>query len=252
MSTDDLQEELKKWFNSTGFPLEIECARAFLRAGFAVENSAVYPDPETRKGREIDVLAYRRDATGCFSSMFAVECKASDKPWVVLTNKNRHTKFGGLWIATLSRMAREAMGPHVIQYLQAYEEILGPSVGGYALKQAFSGKSDQAYTASIGALKAATSVLLDQDTDISFGFPTIVVSTPIYEYSEDSSGKQRFIEVLHSSFELSAYWERHNRAIIRVVSKDYLPEYAERCRELSDRYEQLFAKEIHKLLRRGI
>ena len=200
----------------------------FQRAGFAVEHSAVYPDPETNKGRELDVLAYKRDATGCYASLFSIECKSSDKPWVVLTNRNRPSNFGGLWIATLSRKARDAIGSHLFEYIKAYEEILGPSVGGYALKQAFAGQSDHAYTACIGALKSASSVLKDEGTDIAFGFPTIVVSSPIYEYSEDSNGQQHFVEVKSSSFEFSAYWERYNRAVIRIVSKDCLL-YTSRC-----------------------
>ncbi|TZF88346.1 hypothetical protein [Cognatilysobacter lacus] len=247
MSDNALEEKLKSWFNSTGFPLEIESARAFLRARFAVEHSAVYIDPETSKGREIDLLAYKRDPTGCFAAFFAVECKASDKPWVVLTNRHQYTRFGALWIATMSQKARNAIGPRIKDYLLAYEDHLGPSVGGYALKQAFAGQSDQAYTASIGALKAAASVVKDEDSALAFGFPTIVVSTPIYEYSEGPEGEQRFAEVPHSSFEFSAYWEHYNRAVVRIVSKDHLPEYARHCRELAERYEQVFAEDIKRV-----
>ncbi|TKA16818.1 hypothetical protein [Xanthomonas euvesicatoria] len=252
MNDDASQENLKRWFNSTGFPLEIRSARAFVRARFAVEHSAVYIDPETSKGREIDLLAYRRDATGCFATFFVVECKSSDKPWVVLTNRNQYNRFGGLWIATMSQKAREAMGTHVSEYLLAYEDYLGSSVGGYALKQAFSGQSDHAYTASIGALKAAASLVKREDSALAFGFPTIVVSTPIYEYSEGPNGEQRFLEVPTSSFEFSAHWEHYNRAVIRIVSEAHLPEYAEQCSLLAERYQQIFAQEIGESFRSGM
>jgi hypothetical protein len=252
VSNDSTQEKLKNWFNSTGFPLEIQSARAFRGSRFAIEHSAVYADPETGKGREIDVLAYRRDTTGCFAAFFAVECKSSDKPWVVLTNRHQYTKFGGLWIAALSQKAREAMGPKVTDYLLAYEDHLGSSVGGYALKQAFSGQTDHAYAASMGSLKAAASLVRNEDSALAFGFPVIVVSTPIYEYSESPDGEQTFQEVPSSSFEFSAHWERYNRAVIRIVSKEHLPIYAERCHALAECYMRLFSQEIDSAFRSGI
>lgn len=241
MNSDALTEKLMRWFNSTGFPLEIESARAFKRASFAVEHSSTYIDPETQKGREIDVLAYRRNATGYFNAFFTVECKSSDKPWVVLTNQDQYSRHSYLQIASISNVARRAIGEVVAEYCDIYNEVFGRSRGGYALKHAFAGQSDQAYAACVGALKAASWISNESQLGLVFGFPTIVVNTPIYEYSESPSGEQYFTEVTDSSFEFSAYWGRQERAIIRIVSSDHLNAYAKKCQALVERYQKLFS-----------
>ncbi|MGV6489024.1 hypothetical protein [Stenotrophomonas bentonitica] len=246
MGSEQVQEKLKAWFNNTGFPLEIYSSRAFHRARFAVEQSAIYLDTDEEKGREIDLLAYVRDATSCFASFFAIECKSSDKPWIVLTNKSQYSRFGALSIAALSGHARIAIGAKVSDYVLAYEDYLGPSSGGYALKQAFAGQTDLAYAASMGSVKAASAIVEREKSALAFGFPVIVVNTPIYEYSESHDGKQQFEEVRASSFEFSAYLGRHTRSVIRIVSKEYLSEFTVQCAELAQRYERLFAAEVRE------
>ena len=251
MTNHDLQENLRSWFNKTGFPLEIETARAFFGQRFGVEHSAVYPDPETQKSREIDVLAYRRDETGVYGALFPVECKATDKPWVVLTNPEQYFQYGGLWIAAMSPKAREAMAYHVTEYLNFYEQAFGQTTGGFSLKQAFCGETDHAYTACMSALKAAHALVADEETNITFAFPTLVVNTPIYEYSEDADGQQIFKEVASSSFSFSAHMNGYSRAIIRIVSNRALADHAEKCRILSDHFKQLFLAKTKSIFRSG-
>ena len=251
MTNRDLQENLISWFNKNGFPLEIETARAFFGQRFGVEHSAVYPDPETQKSREIDVLAYRRDETGVFGALFPVECKAADKPWVVLTNPEQYFQYGGLWIAAMSPKAREAMAYHVTEYLNFYEQAFGPTTGGFSLKQAFCGEADHAYTACMSALKAAYALVADDDTNITLAFPTLVVNTPIYEYSEDADGQQIFKEVTSSSFSFSAHMNGYSRAIIRIVSNRALPDHTEKCRVLSDHLKHLFVAKTKAIFRSG-
>ena len=251
MTNHDLQENLRSWFNKTGFPLEIETARAFFGQRFGVEHSAVYPDPETQKSREIDVLAYRRDETGVYGALFPVECKATDKPWVVLTDPEQYFQYGGLWIAAMSPKAREAMAYHVTEYLNFYEQAFGQTTGGFSLKQAFCGETDHAYTACMSALKAAHALVADEETNITFAFPTLVVNTPIYEYSEDADGQQIFKEVASSSFSFSAHMNGYSRAIIRIVSNRALADHAEKCRILSDHLKQLFLAKTKSIFRSG-
>ncbi|UYC14027.1 hypothetical protein [Xanthomonas sp. CFBP 8445] len=252
MNSKAIGESLKRWFNSTGFPLEIEAARSFKHASFSVEQSSAYVDPETEKGREIDLLAYRRDATGCFNAFFAVECKSSDKPWVVLTSRDQHTRYGGLHIALLSQGARHALGDNIIDYVRIYAEIFGPSCGGYALKQAFSGQSDLAYAASVGSLKAASWISSEEELGLVFGFPVIVVNTTIYEYSESLSGEQNFTEVPDSSFEFRAYWKQNKRAFVRIVSSAHLDSFTQKCKLLVEQYQQLFSRDIYRAFRGNI
>lgn len=52
-----MRSKVLEWINKSGFPLEMESAKAFRKAGFDVRQSATLLDLEERKGREIDVLA---------------------------------------------------------------------------------------------------------------------------------------------------------------------------------------------------
>ncbi len=252
MHDNSLDEKLKQWFNSTGTPLEIETARQFFLNGFGIEHSAVYSDPETHSSREIDVLAYRSDHTVCFEVIYAIECKATGKPWVVLTDPEQYDRYGALWIALMSPDAREAMSVHMNQYLGIYHSIFGEANGGYALRQAFSGQDDHAYKACMSVLKAAINLAADDCQSIIFVIPTIVVDAPIFEYRQEIDGEQVFSPVSSSSFVFSAHIGSRQRCVIRIVSKDSLKEHALKCRLVVDQYQSLFEQETMRLFHSGI
>ena len=253
MANLDLQEKLKQWFNKTGFPLEIETTRAFFLQKFHVEHSAVYPDPETQQSREIDVLALRGDITGIFSILFPIECKTGDKPWVVLTDPDHYSWYSGLSIAIMSHKAQESLSQNVEEYADIYKNLFGQTAYGFSLKQAFSGENDHAYTACMSTLKAAKSLVEEgvEHNRIIFAFPTLIVDTPIYEYSEGPNGEQFFNEVTSSSFFFSTQIKGYSKNIIRIVSNRALADYAEKCRALSDQYRALFASQTKSLFRGG-
>ena len=51
----EIEKKLKKWLNEQGYPLEMQVAESFRKAGFDVSQSDYYLDPETNILREIDV-----------------------------------------------------------------------------------------------------------------------------------------------------------------------------------------------------
>lgn len=248
MPSTDIQLELRRWFNGTGLPLEISVARSLFQAGFGTLHSAVYLDPEVEKGREIDVLAYKTDPSGCFSAFIVVECKASDKPWIVLTNRHQYGEYTALSLSLMSQRARHSRGEEIFESLDAFNSIFGKSNGGYALKQAFSGQNDQAYVACMSALKASVALVSRKNDDLSFAFPVIVVDSPIYEYSESEAGEQFFKEVTSSFFEFSAYLDTYVRTLIRVVSKGAIEKHALQVRAIAERYEAIYSGEICRIL----
>ena len=252
MTTGNLTQDVIRWFGETGFPLEMHTARVMHQHGFSVESSAVYSDPETNKSREIDVLAWRRDATAAFACLFPIECKASKKPWVVLTSPNQEFSFGGLWISTYTKAARSALGPKAMEFVRIYGEVFGGFTGGFSLKQAFSGEQDPAYTACISALKACRSLCDSQDdSQIAFAFPTIVVDTPIFELDQSPDGVVSVREVAFSHFNFSSHLNEYTKLVIHLVSRPELPKHAAKCRLLFDRYQTLFSDEIDELFKRG-
>ena len=63
-------------------------------AGFEVKQSGFYADPDTDKSREIDVEALIPDLLGLVSVRFIVECKATTKPWVLLSSPDTVRDYG--------------------------------------------------------------------------------------------------------------------------------------------------------------
>jgi hypothetical protein len=111
-----LSDKVRGWLESQGFPLEMRAAAAFRQVGFEVRQSSYYIDPETSKGREIDVLASDPDILGVVQIHLVIECKSHKKPWVLLASDdtlagyNRKFSFGVLTeraIAAFAQRIRE-------------------------------------------------------------------------------------------------------------------------------------------------
>ncbi|WP_346533751.1 hypothetical protein [Micromonospora sp. DPT] len=89
MAEDSLLNFVKKFLSNSGYPLEMQVARTFRRKGFVVEQARSYIDVKTDALREVDVLAYSSSAsslypgTGWAELRLVLECKHSDKPWLI-------------------------------------------------------------------------------------------------------------------------------------------------------------------------
>jgi hypothetical protein len=112
---------VQRWVNESGFDLELDTARAFIAAGFQVEQSSFFEDSESGDVREVDLIAEdpEPDYFGALQIMFVVECKASRKgPWVMfassrsMTLGNRLMNFG-----VLSEGAFDAIGDNLDQMI---------------------------------------------------------------------------------------------------------------------------------------
>lgn len=221
---------VKAWLEKTGLPLEMETEAAFRAVGFDTEHSSVYSDPESDKGREMDVVAHTRDSFGAIHVYGVVECKSSPNPWVVLTNDRFR---GRLWYASLGLLAEHTQEVVPRTWLRSSSEIGNRlqwiSSGGYALRQAFGKESDPAYAASIAVTKAARSFVYNPAHTIKrhiFAFPIIVVDAPIFECRLSGSGELQLNEVRSSSFSFTAYIPERLHTMIRVISRSALRDHA--------------------------
>lgn len=233
-----LTEKVLEWLKTTGFPLEMEAASAFRTAGFDVRQSAIFPDPQSDKGREIDVLAQDPDFIGVVEISFVIECKSSSKPWVVFTSDdalsgyNRLSAFG-----IISSAARNALAERIGEPL--WERYISrPERGGYGFRQALGKESDPAYTAAIGAMKACHGIAQDRVASsiprLAFAFPIIVIDSPLYECSRKHDGELKLVEVSNSEFLFSAHIPDSIGCCIKVVTREYLPEFAKWAKVLAD------------------
>jgi len=234
-----LSEKVIEWLKTTGFPLEMEAASAFRAAGFDVRQSAIFPDPQLDKGREIDVLAQDPDIMGVIEISFVIECKSSTKPWVVFSSDDALTSYNRLFaFCVTSEAARYVLTERInnLPLLERY--IKRPSRGGYGFRQALGKESDPAYTAAIGALKACHGIAQDRASSsfprLAFAFPVIVIDSPLFECSRKQDGELELVEVSNSEFLFSAYIPDYIGCCIKVIKKEYLPDFAQWAKELAN------------------
>lgn len=158
----NLEDEVTKWLDSQGYPLEMEVASELQKNGFGVHQSSYFKDPETGKSREIDVVATKGIYTGeTFATVrLVIECKSSkNKPWVVFTRDNEVVDFEfSNWYTTNQKGGDYILHSALTEKFDQYElnhhrrkEI------GYGITQAFTSGEDVTYKAlsSVGNCAAA-------------------------------------------------------------------------------------------------
>ena len=242
-------EEVLKWLQKTGFPLEMEAAAAFRRVGFDVRQSFTFPDPQSDKGREIDVLAQDPDFFGVIEISFVLECKSSPNPWVVLVSDDAFSNYNRLHaFAVTSGAARSALTSRILNLGGLKPYLERSSRGGYSFRQAFGKESDPAYSAAMGALKASAGVAQDRESStvprLAFAFPVVVVNSPLFECSLRDDGTLELMEVEQSEFLMSAYVPDAIGCSVRVIKKSRLDEFARWARQVA------YAKKVASHMRR--
>lgn len=230
--------KVREWLEKTGFPLEMAAAASLRQAGFFVRQSSTYADPQTDKGREIDVLASDNDWLGDFETSFVIECKASSKPWVVLKLNDALASYNRLFaFAVMTQSARVMFGDALGRGASVCRFIEREDSGGYGFRQAFSGDADPAYPAAITVLKACHGLVSGRTPGAPeqkhVAFPVIVVDAPLFECSLKEDGDLLINEVQESEFLFTAHLPMTIGCCIRVVTKSNLRSFSLRAKEIA-------------------
>ncbi|MDP9990381.1 hypothetical protein J2W28_000236 [Variovorax boronicumulans] len=243
--TNDVHQHALNWLNTSGFPLEMIAAAAFRNVGFHVQQSAIYEDAQSSKGREIDVLASDPDIWGYINLSAVVECKSSTNPWVVFISDDNSLQS----IRTSAVMTKKAESVLWEKRMPLNRASQGASQAplGYGFRQvAKDGKDgkdkksnvpDPAYAAAMNVLSACKG-LVDSaptfpDTEaIAISIPIIVVNSPILECQLDANKKLQLTSVEQSRFLFSAYLPQLTRCVIQVVHQDALEEKAKEAKTI--------------------
>lgn len=89
-----MQKKLIEWFNKTGYPFELWAESILSKYDFNSVNSSLYKDQENEIFREIDLVSNRswesEDGETVFTIKLLIECKKSEKPFVLLRNKEQN------------------------------------------------------------------------------------------------------------------------------------------------------------------
>jgi len=86
----DIRQDLLKWLRRTGYPFQLQAGKALQAAGWHVNYSRWYRDPNEGKQREIDLHALTGAVSLGQASLFlslCIECKTSTSPWVGLLSR---------------------------------------------------------------------------------------------------------------------------------------------------------------------
>jgi hypothetical protein len=242
---DELRRKVPDWLKNQGYPLEMEVARAFLKAGFRTLQSEYYEDPETKTPREIDVVADDQDEiAGCLVRLtVCTECKVSKgKPWILLTSKETSLAAP----ARVAQRAASALGRKFLRSVaqsKAYQSLRLfqlPPRPAYGLMQALTTGSDLAYAACMSAAKATAAMLAEADTAnrpqggvLEIVVPAIVIDGRLFESFLKESGEMVVNEVSEGTLVWRNSLVRAPHTIIRVITTPYLPQFIQEVQEAS-------------------
>lgn len=246
-------DQVRKWLNEQGYPLEMKTAAVFRKVGFEVEQSCLYADTESNKPREIDVLARVPDYIGSIRIIFLVECKASKKPWVLLSGSD--VSRGNLRtdsFAVVNSNVRKVLssfgdGKPFNALLNECSWFKKDSLIGYSLRNAFSDK-DIAYEGLLGLAKASTDfVRSESDYQMCFVFPVLVVDSPLVRCNLDTLGKLQLEEIPEGEVFFKYGLASPFRTCIRVVTLRGLPEFVLNARRIAKFMKTLLSDSAAKL-----
>lgn len=235
-----LIDNVREWLEGQGFPLEMRAAAAFRAAGFEVRQASHYLDPENGTSREIDVLATDPDFLGIVGIHFAIECKSSKKPWVLLTSPHTLSGYNRLFaFGVLSEKALHAFAERFRDFIGTVPWLRKDGPAGYSFRQALGERADIAFSAAVSVAKACEYLIRPTDKQyaapLGFAFPVIVVDTPLIACSLDDDSGLRLTEIEQGEFLFFARLPRQFGSCIRVVTARALSGFALEAKQTAER-----------------
>jgi hypothetical protein len=234
---ESLQDKIHSWLETQGYTTEMKVAMSLRNAGLEVLQSYYYDDPETKTSREIDVICRLADKIGLLEIYSVIECKKSQKPWVLFTSEfagsNRVTSF-----AVASEINLKVIASNIQDMIQI-DWLRKDGRTAYGITEAFTTKEDTTFKAGVGATKAA--IALSQSESFSgpglnFFFPTIVFEGQLFECYLNKNGNAMISEINSSFLNFQIQFGDRQGASIHIVRLEALNKY---CQELNETFSQL-------------
>lgn len=233
-----MEKKIIEWFNKTGYPFELWAEALFSKYGFSVESGHLYEDQESDETRELDLVAtigwtskkQRMD----FGLNLLVECKKSDKPFIILRSTNS-TK-PEVNVGSYYNVQDMPLGAYYFVNSNSRIPLPGRSSSGFKLVQGFvtgdETPNKAAYTL-IKSFNAWRKIELDdvgsyiKDNYNSLTLPLLVVDAPLFELSIDQSGEVRLQRIDSGIVDHLSHLSRapHTPFPIPVIQKAALETY---------------------------
>lgn len=236
-SDKPLLPKLNEWLQKQGYPLEMEVASALSKKGLWVRQSSYYKDPESDKSREIDVICTEVEVLGMAALHFVVECKASEKPWILFSSKDTLSNFNVLFaLGILSDQARGALSKHIETegFWDLFAWFNRNRRLGYSMTQAFTNSDDSVHSAVLGALKACLWLKKENSCPLFFAFPVVVVDAPLVECFLDDDGEMQVEEIPDGVLFFDGQLPNCHGCCLRIISRRALHNYCDELVGLKD------------------
>jgi hypothetical protein len=233
-----MEERIREWLETQGYPLEMKVARLFRLKGFRIVQSEYYKDAETGSQRETDVTARAdRDFDGLLVRIeFIIECKSTpDKPWVLFS--------GGRGLADPARVAQRAaskLGSKALTELCQRKDIQDLALfqmherSSYGLTQAFTTGHDITF-ASATSVSKATAAEIAQANEYSaavspiclIAIPLIVINAELAEAYLNENGELIVTRTNSGTLAWRNQLVGEPHTIIRVLRVEEVESYAD-------------------------
>ncbi|HWR17974.1 MAG TPA: hypothetical protein VN577_24310 [Terriglobales bacterium] len=251
-----MQDEVRNWLEKQGYPLEMRAASLFKQAGFEVRQSWYYPDAETGKSRELDILVRDPDFIGIVDIEFAIECKAIKKPWLVLSTSETVSYNRAFSFAITSEAARRFVcSPERIHwFLDNLAWFSKDDLTGYSLRQSFSdGQEDIPYATGMSVLKAAHCRLekapRPKCPKFQFIFPVIVIDSPLLRCWLGGNGQLEMQEVSEGEYLFDPANSNIRGTAIRVVTLSGLPKFVKTAKFVAEQVRAYLKPEVDRFMK---
>lgn len=252
--SDNIEAQILSEINKTGFPLELRISDLITTQGYTKQHSVYYVDNDEGKGRELDILAHKFlwDQKGksiwFIDNYMTVECKKSDKPWVIFTSPNNseadrnifrydHMIEQNIKIPTWSP---DEIWETVIEPVSKINPLFSSARTGrtYFIPFTNSETSEMIYKSLTTSVKAT--IALRETTGYSgsrlcFYYPTVVLQGKLFEaYLEKSEIKLREADMLPVSFTYKSSKYKPVNYIVPIVTENAFKKYLNSLEQVMD------------------
>jgi hypothetical protein len=270
MPSPNLEAKILGEIGKTGFPLELRVADFLQSRGYFVASSLYYLDQDEDKGREIDIQALKGISLGFYlgtgdespspddepcmvRNCLLIECKKSDKPWVIFTSpeSSYDKELFELDCKGLNKNAERLWfeSEDFLNQLEKIHPFAAHKMRGHGHFEPFkSGESSEMiFKALITSVKAT---IATRDSKFAAGpgrvcfyYPLIVFDGLLYEAHLDN-GTIRLNEtdtVMVSFFYASAKY-KEERFIVPILTEKGLPAFCVSLDETLKLFKKLLAE----------
>lgn len=234
MSNEELTKKVIKEIEKSGFPLELRVSRLLEKNDYFLAHNTYYVDQDEGKGREMDLRALKNfewHLGHVVRHCLIVECKKSEKPWVIFTSVETPYDRKVDEIPRGGSDPKNKLGSGEAEGIKEIHPFANYKRRGRSYFEPFrkSGEQKNIFGALTTSAKAtiATQGFATGERSVCFYYPLVVFQGNLYEAYLDNNSDVQVQEadlVVTSFFYQSAEYKSEN-FLIPIVTERALPSF---------------------------